>query len=164
MNREFEELVERIRGESSDLDRLVQRVLSAWNRSKSTLKEQDVYLESVALNLHGFYSGLERLFELIARRVDQNLPSGDTWHRDLLNQMAQDVTELRPAVISLERVSSLDELRRFRHLVRNVYTFNLVPDKIEPLITALPALWPQVRAELLAFVDFLSDLAQANNK
>jgi hypothetical protein len=163
MNREFEELVERIRGESSDLDRLVQRMLSAWNRSKSISKEQDVYLESVALNLHGFYSGLERLFELIARRVDQNLPSGDTWHRDLLNQMAQDVRELRPAVISPERISSLDELRRFRHLVRNVYTFNLVPDKIEPLITALPALWPQVRAELLAFADFLSDLARANN-
>lgn len=108
MNREFEELVERIRGESSDLDRLVQRVLSAWNRSKSTSKEQDVYLESVALNLHGFYSELERLFELIAKRVDQNLPSGGTWHRDLLNQMAQDVRELRPAVISQERVSSLD--------------------------------------------------------
>jgi len=77
--------------------------------------------------------------------------------------MAQDVRELRPAVISPERISSLDELRRFRYLVRNVYTFNLVPDKIEPLITALPALWPQVRAELLAFGDFLSDLAQANN-
>ena len=45
MNREFEELVERIRGESSDLDRLVQRVLSAWSHSKSTSKEQDVYLE-----------------------------------------------------------------------------------------------------------------------
>lgn len=164
MNREFEELVERIRGESSDLDRLVQRVLSAWNRSKSTSKEQDVYLESVALNLHGFYSGLERLFELIARRVDQNLPAGDTWHRDLLKQMAQDVRELRPAVISAERISSLDELRRFRHLVRNVYTFNLVPDKIEPLITTLPAMWPQVRAELLAFADFLSDLAHATNK
>jgi len=163
MNREFEELVERIREESSDLDRLVQRVLYVWNRSKSTSKEQDVYLESVALNLHGFYSGLERLFELIARRVDQKSPSGDTWHRDLLNQMAQDVRELRPAVNSPERVSSLDVLRRFRHLVRNVYTFNLVPDKIEPLITTLPVLWPQVRAELLAFADFLSDLAQANN-
>lgn len=82
MNRELEELVERIRGEIPDLDRLVQRVLFAWNRSKSKLKEQDIYLESVALNLHGFYSGLERLFELIARHVDQNLPSGDMWHRD----------------------------------------------------------------------------------
>lgn len=163
MNRELEELAERIRGESPDLDRLVQRVLSSWNSSKSKLKEQDVYLESVALNLHGFYSGLERLFELIARRVDQNLPSGNMWHRDLLHQMTQDIRELRPAVIGSERVSSLNELRRFRHLVRNVYTFNLVPDKIEPLITALPALWPMLRAELLAFADFLSDLAQASN-
>ena len=33
MNREFEEIVERIRGESSGLDHLAQRVLSAWNRS-----------------------------------------------------------------------------------------------------------------------------------
>jgi len=73
-------------------------------------------LESVALNLHGFYSGVERLFELIARRVDQNLPSGDMWHRDLLHQMTQDIRELRPAVISSERVSSLDELRRFSTL------------------------------------------------
>jgi len=161
MNKDFEELVERIRGETSDLNRLLERALSAWNRSKKKSKEQDVYLDSVALNLHGFYSGLERLFELIARRVDQNLPAGEMWHRDLINQMAQEIKQVRPAVIGPERVSSLDELRRFRHLVRNVYTFNLVPNKIEPLITALPTLWPHVKAELLAFADFLSDLTKA---
>jgi len=43
-----------------------------------------LYLDSAALNLHGFYSGLERLFELIARHVDGAIPSGETWHRDLL--------------------------------------------------------------------------------
>ncbi len=53
MNTEIEELAERIRGETLDLDRLVQRALSAWNRSKKVSKEQDVYLDSVALNLHG---------------------------------------------------------------------------------------------------------------
>jgi hypothetical protein len=160
MNKVYEELIERIRGEVSDLDRLVQRALSAWEELKKA-GHDEVYLDSVALNLHGFYSGLERLFELIARHVDGSPPAGDTWHRDLLKQMASEMKNVRPAVISPGRVASLDKLRRFRHLVRNVYTFNLAPDKIEPLISDLPALWAQVEAELLAFADFLSDVARA---
>ncbi len=124
--------------------------------------ERDVYLESVALNLHGFYSGLERLFELIARHVDRALPAGEGWHHDLLQEMTKEIAERRPAVISPESASILDEFRRFRHLVRNVYTFNLVPQKMEPLIAALPRLWKQVQVELSAFADFLEELAQAN--
>jgi len=161
MNKAYEEIVERIRGECSDLDHLVRRTLSAWNQSKKNPEDQDVYLDSVALNLHGFYSGLERLFELIAGRVDLNLPSGEMWHRDLLKQMAQEMKDVRPAVVNPQRVMYLDELRRFRHLVRNVYTFNLSPDKIAPLISDLPELWSHLRAELLAFADFLSELAKA---
>jgi len=51
----FEEMVERIRGELPDLDRLAKRAFSAWDHSKTLTNEQDVYLDSVALNLHGFY-------------------------------------------------------------------------------------------------------------
>jgi hypothetical protein len=61
---------------------------------------------------------VERLFELIARHVDRVLPSGDTWHRDLLYQMAGDLPEARPAVVSQETAQALDEYRRFRHVVR----------------------------------------------
>lgn len=162
MNKFYEELVERIRGEASDLNRLVERSLLAWARAQRLPNEQEIYMDSVALNPHAFYSGLERLFELIARHVDQHLPEGEMWHRDLVQQMAQEMANVRPAVISREKASSLDELRRFRHLVRNVYTFNLVPDKMKTLISDLPGLWSQVQAELLAFADFLSELAQSD--
>ena len=155
MKKIYEELVERIRGEASDLDRLVKRALMAWNQCKKISDQQEVYIDSVALNLHGFYSGLERIFELIARHVDESIPSGDLWHRDLLKQMSQEQKDLRPAVIGTGNFSSLDELRRFRHLVRNVYTFNLVPEKVEPIVSDLPALWSKVQAEILAFADLL---------
>lgn len=155
-------LADRIRGEVPELARLVQRVTRSWRLGQETPAEQDVYLESAALNLHGFYSGIERLFELIARHVDGDLPAGETWHHDLLRQMAIDDLTERPAVISQETASSLDQFRRFRHLVRNVYTFNLVPDKMKPLLADLPGLWAQLRAELLAFADFLEALAEAN--
>jgi hypothetical protein len=163
LNSLYEELVDRIRGEVPDLDRVVQRAQRAWTQTQMTSEEQ-LYLDSVALNLHGFYSGLERLLELIARHVDRSLPAGETWHRDLLQQMAHDLLDVRPAVVDEDSALALDEFRRFRHLVRNVYTMNLVPDKMAGLMSALPGLWSQVRAELLAFADFLEQLARADEE
>jgi len=160
----YRELTERIRGEVPDLDRLIGRVLRAWEGARRSTDQQDVYLDSVALNLHGFYSGVERLFELIARHIDRDreLKTSESWHQDLLQRMKKDIQETRPAIISDESASVLDELRRFRHLVRNIYTFNLIPEKIEPLVSSLPELWSGLRAELLAFADFLEDVAQAS--
>lgn len=109
-------------------------------------------------------SGVERLFELVAQRVDHTLPMSQTWHRDLLWQMTQDIPGLRPAVIGQDRARVLDEFRRFRHLVRNVYTMNLVPEKMSGLLTNLAEQWPLLRAELLAFAAFLEDLAQASEE
>jgi hypothetical protein len=80
------------------------------------------------------------VFELIARHVDRSLPAGEGWHHDLLQQMTKEMAETRPAVISPESASMLDELRRFRHLVRNVHAFSLAPEKMKPLIAALPGL------------------------
>ena len=130
------ELAERIHGEVAELDRVIERTQRIWSRAVKPSQDQDLYIDSVALNLHGWYSGIERLFELIARHIDRKMPSGETWHRDLLEQMARDATDARPAVISQASADGLDEFRRFRHLVRNVYTesavgtTNLVPEKI----------------------------------
>lgn len=153
-------LIDRIRNELSDLEQVIERTQEGWSNVQITsAKERQAFVDSVALNLHGFYSGLERLFELIARQVDSNLPEGATWHRDLLRQMAQDFPESRPAVISPENAEILDEFRRFRHLVRNVYTINLTPTKMEGLVQKLPGFWPKLRAELLAFANFLEVLS-----
>ena len=159
MNVLYWELGERIRGAIPDLDRVIQRALAAWARA-GQMPDESAYLDSVALNLHGFYAGLERLFELIARHVDGVLPSGETWHRDLLRRMAQDIAGVRPAVLSQDSVLALDEFRRFRHLVRNVYTMSLAPEKMAGLMTTLPTLWLTLRAELWAFADFLEVLGE----
>jgi hypothetical protein len=158
----FLRLAGRIRGELADLDQLIERALEGWRRVQRS--GDGLYLDSVVLNLHGFYAGLERLFELIARHVDGTLPTSETWHRDLLQQMARDLTDVRPAVIGQDSGLTLDEFRRFRHPVRNVYTMNLVPDRMAGLLSALPGLWSRLRAELLAFADFLEDLARVNHR
>jgi len=44
--------------------------------------------------------------------------------------------------------------------VRHVYAVNLDPGRMEALMNSLVPTWEQVRSELLAFADFLEQLAQ----
>ena len=74
MSKPFENLAERLRGEVTDLAEVTDRAEQAWQLVRKRPPEQYAYVDSVALNLHSFYSGLEKLFELIARYVDRNLP------------------------------------------------------------------------------------------
>jgi hypothetical protein len=85
----YQGLVERICDAVLDLDHIVERAGQGWTMVQQSSAEQFAYVDSVALNLHGFYSGLERPFELIARHVDRKLPEGETWHRDLLQLQYQ---------------------------------------------------------------------------
>ena len=159
MSQAAKELSDRIVGELNDLEFVVKKALRAWKQTTSETADQDLFLDSVALNLQNFYSGLERLFELISKDIDKEIPTGQTWHRELLRQIALDKPGVRPAVISESSVQALDEYRRFRHLVRNVYSIVLLPDRLGNLIAKLPETWIQIQQELKAFADFLQDLS-----
>ena len=65
----YQNLVERIRSEISDLEQVIDRAEQAWLRVETSPEDQYAYLDSVALNLHGFYSGLEKLFELVPEKM-----------------------------------------------------------------------------------------------
>ncbi len=122
----------RIRDELAELAWALERGQTAWNRAQEM--SDDLYLDSVALNLHALYTGFERLFELIATTVDGSVPEGSNWHQLLLVQMAQEIPGVRPAVVSQETRIKLDDYRGFRHVVRNVYTFRFDPRKLGILI------------------------------
>jgi len=153
MSSRLSHLATRIRSDLGELEDVLDRAKAGWiraNRSGDTY-----YLDGVALNLHGFYSGLERLFESIAVSVDGIRPAGENWHQELLKQMAKETPQVRPAAISESSYTKLNEYRGFRHVVRNVYTTNFDPVKIKKLVEEAPGLFNKVRSELLAFADFL---------
>jgi hypothetical protein len=60
-----------------DLNSIVDRIKEGWQRSKRT--GDDYYLDNVALHLHGFYSGPERIFELIANSINNSKPDNRKW-------------------------------------------------------------------------------------
>ena len=74
--------------------------------------------------------------------------------------MTVDVTGSRPRAISPNTATALDEYRRFRHVVRNVYAFELDPRRIEQLTIGLRPAFSQASAELEALADFLDGMAQ----
>ena len=79
-----------------------------------------------------------RGFEAVATTIDGSVPRGERWHRDLLQQMGKELQGIRPGAVSEEAVSLMDEFRRFRHRIRNIYSFNLVPERIKALVEELP--------------------------
>lgn len=153
MSGDLVELNERIQDEYLELARLVSRIEAGWERAK--VSADDLYLDGVALNLHGFYSGLEKIFELIATAIDNALPQGANWHKMLLNQMAAEVPSVRPPVISVNTRNELDEYRGFRHVVRNVYSFRFDPARLQNLMERLPVVFDRVRNELDSFLEHL---------
>jgi hypothetical protein len=150
-------LAVRIRGYLADLEKVTNRAILL--STKAITSDDDGYWDGVALNLHGFYSGVERIFEDIARTVDGNIPSGPDWHIGILVQMSTEVSELRPPVISSDLRYMLDEYRGFRHVVRNVYAFNFRPSRLKELVDTLPVCFSSFKQDLLAFTVFLESLS-----
>ena len=148
-------LAARIRAEVPELAFLVERARQGWDRFKG--QNDTFYLDGVALNLHGFYSGLEKIFEKIAAMVDGNVPSAANWHQELLSQMSMEIPAVRPAVISPGMRDMLEDYRGFRHVVRNVYTYHLNPEKIELLITKIEPTLEKLTTELDVFATFLQE-------
>lgn len=161
MNVQFLRLADDIADELKDIARVVQRIDLTWDKAVRT--DDDAYLDAVALNLHGFYSGLERIFEDIARTVESSLPEGEQWHQDLLRQMTVDLPTIRPPVIRKETAVCLTEYLKFRHVVRNIYAFNFRSSSLSVLAADLHDCFEAVSTDLTNFIQFLKQLATDDN-
>ena len=153
---------ERIRSELANIEGVVSRVRRAMEASAGDAVDSDLYWDAVALNLHDFYTGLERILRHIAAEIDGHLPAGGEWHQELLRQMAIPLPRIRPAIFSNETIKRLDEYLRFRHMVRHVYAFEFDPQRIKPLAEALTGDFAQIKGELAVFIDYLEGLADAD--
>ncbi|MBU2602619.1 MAG: hypothetical protein KKA32_10730 [Actinobacteria bacterium] len=161
MNGGYRALAGRIRLELDELARVVERVGRIW--AVSTLSPDDFLVDAAALNLHGYYAGLERVFSSIAVRLDRSLPTGDAWHVELLRQMAAEVPGVRPPVIDAALLDQLDRYRGFRHVVRNVYSYRLDPRQIGSLVDDLDSMHALLLVELLEFAERVELIGDAED-
>ncbi len=109
---------------------------------------------ALASVLHSFYNGLESIFVTIAKEIDGELPGGDRWHRDLLEQMGRE-NEKRTAVLSSILLAELQSYLAFRHYYRHTYSFFLRWEELRELVLPLPAVWERTRIALEKFAEGL---------
>jgi hypothetical protein len=107
-------LAGRVRTEIQELMWVVERVEQLL--AKANERQDDDYLDGVALNLHGFYAGVERIFVDIAREVDGAVPSGPEWHRDLLIQMSAELIGTRLLLLDVQPASAWKNTAAFATL------------------------------------------------
>jgi hypothetical protein len=149
----YKKLSRRIEIELNEIEQLINRINMGLKKAKQS--SDDYYIDGVALNLHGLYSGIERIFTTIAENIDNKLPEGKDWHISLIDQMTKEVTDIRPAIISEELAEQLNEYRGFRHIVRNVYSYNFKPENIEKLVANINPIFNNLKLHINAFNEFL---------
>lgn len=149
-------LASRIEQTLLDLERVVARTERQMKMAQQT--NDDAYFDAAALNLHGFYAGIERTLEDIAQTMGETLPTGSRWHQNLLLQMSASQPDLRIAVLSTETRYCLGEYLQFRHVVRNVYTFNFRSSSLSVLARDVRSCFEAVSTDFTNFVQFLYQL------
>lgn len=109
-------------------------------------------ITAIATVLHSFYNGIENIFGIIAKEVDQHFPKGNAWHRELLDQMTKS-SNARAAVIDEHARGILLEYLSFRHFFRHSYSFHLDWTQMKSLVTNLDSNWEKIKTGIRALTN-----------
>jgi hypothetical protein len=158
-SRGFLTLAAEIRQELESLIRLSGEISETWGKREAVPPaERRIYVESTALKLHNFYTAGERIFERIAGDIDGGAPQTPDRHLRLLRSMSAEIPEVRPQVLSGDLAERLVDFLRFRHLVRNIYGFELDERKMAPLVEAIGATRRELNVEIGRFLSYIERL------
>jgi hypothetical protein len=146
--------------ELSKLAQLEIKIQQVQNDIKAAPAYAGSFYESLALKFHSFYTGCERIFNLISIELNGGVSKSADWHKRMLSRMAVE-KEGRKAVITPQTAERLEDFLGFRHVIRNIYGFELKVDRIDALIEQYPAAWTGFETDIRAFVDWLGEMAIA---
>lgn len=154
----------------------VEEELSNINRLETALKKLSLYpvLKTDSINglplsdeiscrvigsyLHDYYCGLEKIFVHIAKSFGESIPSGNQWHKELLDEMTLSIPGVRTVLLSKKTLVKVDELRGFRHVFRNAYGFSIDSKREQQLLGNLSSISSSVKKEIKTFFKQMDEL------
>jgi hypothetical protein len=110
---------------------------------------------ALAFEIERWYSAAEATLERVVRTIDGDVPTGPTWHAELLRAASVAIDDLRPAVVSKHAATELRELLKFRHFARHGYDREPEPSRMAEQAARVERVQKTIDAELEAFSRWL---------
>lgn len=127
----WDDLEEQVTLERRQLHRLLNTYHPLLERCAAS-EPDEIEISALASMLHSFYNGLENIFKRTALELRDPMPGGDSWHKDLLDRMAE-ATGNRSALLSSPLRDKIKEYMEFRHFFRHACTFHLRWNRMKAL-------------------------------
>jgi hypothetical protein len=105
--------------------------------------------------LHNLYGAVKELLKQVALTFENRVGDLAHFHAELLRRMSLDMPGFRPAFLTPQTRNALQELRRFRHLFRHAYDYQLDPRRVTELAAATAALRQPLTQDTMRFREFL---------
>lgn len=96
-------------------------------------RESPGHLEATACELSRLFTAFERLLERVCEEFENHFEKRGDYHEKLLQRMALNLDEIRPAFIPEDRLPAPRDLKGFRHVMRHAYDLTLGQDRLAEL-------------------------------
>lgn len=144
-------VVERLRHEFSRFEKALSTSKPVIELCKAQIPD---IAEKIAISqiLHSFYCGIERITVLLLKSIGENIPNDGKWHKTLFEFMFG-ANPKGVAIIRQDLKSQLEPYMAFRHVVRQVYGFELRWNDMKELVNNLEKTWEAVKSDFEAFIE-----------
>jgi len=110
------------------------------NKPLDQLSELEI--AGVATLLNNFYNGIENILKQIFSKRSIDLPSGPSWHQNIINFAVKD------GIISQELSLEIKRYLGFRNYASHGYAFNLEPQRLSKLTDNIAFVFKKFKEEI----------------
>jgi len=125
----------------------IQRVLEEIPLDKPMDRFNTLELGGIAALILNFYNGIENVLKQILLSKKITIPSGERWHKDLLN------LALKHKLVSKANYIALTRYLLFRHFFTHAYAYDLDSDQLGSLVKGIDKIYKSFLKGIKTYIE-----------